>query len=170
MWTIVAHAGRFRVYCRGQMCWNCDQINLYNRPRHLSSRAASFRAPLISNTATLISPTGPPAQTRNNHIPRWTNTHTHTMYTYHVALMAPDLIFLLPAICAERHDALKRGESDPLFWRMKWKAHVATICQSKQRFNGGSDERGDFLTVFPLKLHGRREGWREGKKEDCWDM
>lgn len=60
-------------------------------------------------------------------------------------LMALDLIFLLLSICAERRDALKKiAERDP-FSLMKWKACVGAICQSNQRFNGGSDERGDFF-------------------------
>lgn len=55
-----------------------------------------------------------------------------------------------------------------LFSQMKWKACVAAICQSKQRFNSGSDYRGIFFTVLPLKLHcgGEEEG---GWRERAWD-
>lgn len=105
---------------------------------------APFCTSLISTIAPYLT-NGPYTDTQSSHTsmaPRWTNTHkaqiSHT-------LMALDLIFLLLSICAERRDALKKiAERDP-FSLMKWKACVGAICQSNQRFNGGSDERGDFF-------------------------
>lgn len=47
---------------------------------------------------------------------------------------------------------------EPFFSQMKWKAHVAAISQTEQRFNVGSDYWGIFFSVLPLKLHSGRKG------------
>lgn len=100
---------------------------------------------------------------------RWTNTHKeHISHT----LMALDLIFLLLSICSERHNTLKkkkRGKTDP-FSLMKWKACVAAICQSRQRFTGGSDYWGIFSLCSFSNYMVRREEYKErnGLIADSW--
>lgn len=83
-----------------------------------------------------------------------------------------------PFSFAVKDSALKKGGSKKektgrwegvgvaLFSQMKWKAHVAAICQSKQRVQRWVRLLGDlffFTTMFPLKLHGAREGVEEKK-------
>lgn len=84
---------------------------------------------------------GPHTDTQSSYTsiaPRWTNTHNaHISHT----LMALDLVFF-HLWWKTQH--VKKGERDT-FSAMKWKAYVAVICQSKQRFNGGSDYWGIFL-------------------------
>lgn len=103
----------------------------------------------------LYLPNGPPCRCATAATHRW-----HRGGQTHVNSAGLDLFQFARKtrhIKEKKREVGEREES--LFSQMKWKAHVAAICQTEQRFNVGSDYWGMFFSALPLQLHSGRKGY-----------
>lgn len=133
----------FRVYFLSKRCLNVTKwiiITVCDTSHHIWPKQSLFLCTAYLGYSYSYLTNGPHTDTQSSYTsmaPRWTNTHNaHISRT----LIALDLIFFH---LRWKTQHIKKGERDP-FSSMKWKARVAVICQSKQRFNGGSDYWGIF--------------------------
>lgn len=165
--TYIYRDSIWSVYFHSKRCLKCDQRNHYNCLRHLS--------PSLAETKPLCAPpylyysypyltNGPHTDTQSSYTsiaPAWTNTHINGT--------GLDLFTAVHLPWKTQH--IKKGERDP-FFANEMKGLCCSDLSKQGKVQRWVRLLGDFFTVFPLKLHGRKEEYKECEQVilDSWDI